>query len=275
MQRSLESAIWVAGAGLGLGMVLCIACATISFTTKEAGRFWAAFVAVPCLFLLAWAGVLFGENRIEAWKQERVVRERQALVRDLEADPQRGLRERWFASADPMKAQVFSSSLQDPGVHYNGAQLQQICDAVPTLRPQVLWQRTCTAEILTASLPAALAEATPYSFPMLQAILQHRNTPVSLLVAIIQDAKTPARALGSAMDELERRIPRKPLPTGPDGSPLLVLGPAQFSFDEDSTPSSIRFARFQRYESAAAGKYEPFKTTTNYDGTSHHPQWLG
>jgi hypothetical protein len=158
-----------------------------------------------------------------------------------------------------MKAQVFSSSLQDPGVRYDGAQLQQICDAVPTLRPQVLWQRTCTAEILTASLPAALAEATPYSFPMLQAILQHRNTPVSLLVAIIQDAKTPARALGSAMDELERRIPRKPLPTGPDGSPLLVLGPAQFSFDEDSTPSSIRFARFQRYESAAAGKYVGMK----------------
>jgi len=26
---------------------------------------------------------------------------------------------------------------------------------------------------------------------------------------------------------------------------------------------------------AAAGKYEPFKTTTNYDGTTHHPQWLG
>jgi aryl-alcohol dehydrogenase-like predicted oxidoreductase len=26
---------------------------------------------------------------------------------------------------------------------------------------------------------------------------------------------------------------------------------------------------------AAAGQYEPFKTTTNYDGTTHHPQWLG
>ena len=28
-------------------------------------------------------------------------------------------------------------------------------------------------------------------------------------------------------------------------------------------------------DAAAAGKYEPFKTTTNYDGTTHHPQWLG
>jgi len=26
---------------------------------------------------------------------------------------------------------------------------------------------------------------------------------------------------------------------------------------------------------AAAGQYEPFKTTTNYDGTAHNPQWLG
>jgi predicted aldo/keto reductase-like oxidoreductase len=25
----------------------------------------------------------------------------------------------------------------------------------------------------------------------------------------------------------------------------------------------------------AEGKFEPFKTTTNFDGTSHNPQWLG
>jgi predicted aldo/keto reductase-like oxidoreductase len=28
-------------------------------------------------------------------------------------------------------------------------------------------------------------------------------------------------------------------------------------------------------DAAAGGKFEPFKTTTNYDGTTHHPQWLG
>ena len=26
---------------------------------------------------------------------------------------------------------------------------------------------------------------------------------------------------------------------------------------------------------AAAGQYEPFKTTTGFDGTAHHPEWLG
>jgi aryl-alcohol dehydrogenase-like predicted oxidoreductase len=28
-------------------------------------------------------------------------------------------------------------------------------------------------------------------------------------------------------------------------------------------------------EAAAAGRYEPFKTTTSFDGTANHPQWLG
>lgn len=28
-------------------------------------------------------------------------------------------------------------------------------------------------------------------------------------------------------------------------------------------------------EAAASGKYEPFKTTAGYDGTAHHPQWMG
>jgi aryl-alcohol dehydrogenase-like predicted oxidoreductase len=28
-------------------------------------------------------------------------------------------------------------------------------------------------------------------------------------------------------------------------------------------------------EAAAGGHYEPFKTTTNFDGTAHNPQWLG
>jgi len=28
-------------------------------------------------------------------------------------------------------------------------------------------------------------------------------------------------------------------------------------------------------EAAGAGKYEPFKTTANFDGTAHNPQWLG
>ena len=26
---------------------------------------------------------------------------------------------------------------------------------------------------------------------------------------------------------------------------------------------------------AAEGKFEPFKTTTDFDGTGHNPQWLG
>jgi hypothetical protein len=25
---------------------------------------------------------------------------------------------------------------------------------------------------------------------------------------------------------------------------------------------------------AASGTFEPFKTTTNFDGTAHHPEWM-
>ena len=28
-------------------------------------------------------------------------------------------------------------------------------------------------------------------------------------------------------------------------------------------------------EAAQTGRFEPFKTTANFDGTAHHPQWLG
>jgi hypothetical protein len=28
-------------------------------------------------------------------------------------------------------------------------------------------------------------------------------------------------------------------------------------------------------DAAATGKYEAFKTSTRFDGTSHNPQWLG
>jgi hypothetical protein len=139
-------------------------------------------------------------------------------------------------------------------VHYNGAQLQQVCDAVPALRAQVLWNPACTAELLTACLPDALAEATKYSSPKLQAILRHPNATVPLLVAIIQNPKTPTYALEQAMDVLESRIPHKPQPWEADNS-LLVFRIAQYSFDDDSVPSSIRYARFQRYESAAKDKY--------------------
>jgi hypothetical protein len=28
-------------------------------------------------------------------------------------------------------------------------------------------------------------------------------------------------------------------------------------------------------EAAQNGEFEGYKTTTNFDGTTHHPQWLG
>ena len=40
-------------------------------------------------------------------------------------------------------------------------------------------------------------------------------------------------------------------------------------------PDAVAALLAKTAEPAAAGKFEPFKTTTQYDGTAHNPQWLG
>jgi hypothetical protein len=55
--------------------------------------------------------------------------------------------------------------------------------------------------------------------------------------------------------------------TGPGDPPAQTykkLGPVEVS----ALPSKTR-------EAAHTGKYEPFKTTSTFDGTAHNPQWLG
>ena len=41
------------------------------------------------------------------------------------------------------------------------------------------------------------------------------------------------------------------------------------------SPEAVSALLARTAEAAAAGQYEPFKTTTNFDGTAQHPQWLG
>ena len=41
------------------------------------------------------------------------------------------------------------------------------------------------------------------------------------------------------------------------------------------SPEAVSTLLARTAEAAAAGQYEPFKTTTNFDGTAQHPQWLG
>jgi hypothetical protein len=41
------------------------------------------------------------------------------------------------------------------------------------------------------------------------------------------------------------------------------------------TPEQISSLLARTADAAATGKYEAFKTSTRFDGTSHNPQWLG
>ena len=41
------------------------------------------------------------------------------------------------------------------------------------------------------------------------------------------------------------------------------------------SPAEISKLLAKTTEAAMTGKYEPFKTTSQFDGTAHHPEWLG
>jgi hypothetical protein len=40
-------------------------------------------------------------------------------------------------------------------------------------------------------------------------------------------------------------------------------------------PEQVAALLARTADAAAAGKFEAFKTTTDFDGTTQHPQWLG
>jgi hypothetical protein len=41
------------------------------------------------------------------------------------------------------------------------------------------------------------------------------------------------------------------------------------------TPEQVNALLGRTARAAAGGQYELFKTTANFDGTAHHPDWLG
>jgi hypothetical protein len=41
------------------------------------------------------------------------------------------------------------------------------------------------------------------------------------------------------------------------------------------SPAEISKLLAKTTEAAMTGQYEPFKTTSQFDGTAHNPQWLG
>jgi hypothetical protein len=81
---------------------------------------------------------------------------------------------------------------------------------------------------------------------------------------------TPVECLHDALN-----LPTSVVITGVDGMAILdqALGPAR-TF-RPLTDEQLRSLLAKTREAASRGADEPFKTTSVFDGTAQHPEWLG
>jgi aryl-alcohol dehydrogenase-like predicted oxidoreductase len=89
---------------------------------------------------------------------------------------------------------------------------------------------------------------------------------------IILQSKTarPVECLHYAMN-----LPTSTVITGVDRMELLDQALEAARAFKPMARDAVAALLARTAEAAATGRYEPFKTTAGFDGTAHHPQWLG
>ena len=70
-------------------------------------------------------------------------------------------------------------------------------------------------------------------------------------------------------------LPTSVVITGMDSLAILEQGLNAVRTFKPWSPEEVAALLAKTAAAAASGEYERFKTTTNFDGTSHNPQWLG
>lgn len=70
-------------------------------------------------------------------------------------------------------------------------------------------------------------------------------------------------------------LPTSVVITGIDGMEILDQALEAARTFKPMSKEAVAALLARTAEAAAAGQYEPFKTTTGFDGTSHNPQWRG
>jgi aryl-alcohol dehydrogenase-like predicted oxidoreductase len=70
-------------------------------------------------------------------------------------------------------------------------------------------------------------------------------------------------------------LPTSTVITGIDSLPLLEQALEAARSFKPMSREEVAALLSRTAQAAAAGQYEPFKTATGFDGTAHHPQWLG
>jgi aryl-alcohol dehydrogenase-like predicted oxidoreductase len=89
-------------------------------------------------------------------------------------------------------------------------------------------------------------------------------------VILESKAARPIECLHYAMN-----LPTSTVITGIDSMAILAQAIEAARTFKPMSQEAVSALLARTAEAAADGRYEPFKTTTNFDGTAHHPQWLG
>ncbi len=84
------------------------------------------------------------------------------------------------------------------------------------------------------------------------------------------NAVTPVECLHYAMN-----LPTSVVITGCDSLPILEQALDAARTFKPLTEEQLSALLAKTATLAARGEFEPFKTTLDFDGTAHHPQWLG
>jgi aryl-alcohol dehydrogenase-like predicted oxidoreductase len=70
-------------------------------------------------------------------------------------------------------------------------------------------------------------------------------------------------------------LPTSVVITGIDSMDILAQAIEAAKTYSDLKPADISALLKKTATAAAEGKFEPFKTTPQFDSTAHHPEWLG
>ena len=89
-------------------------------------------------------------------------------------------------------------------------------------------------------------------------------------VILESKAARPIECLHYAMN-----LPTSTVITGIDSMAILAQAIEAARTFKPMSQEAVSALLARTAAAAADGRYEPFKTTTNFDGTAHHPQWLG
>ena len=169
------------------GTVVSTALATISLFKSERGVGWAWLLATPPLLLFLALGAWY----VSAQQQEKLNRQAaaaaNAYLEQIVADPQIVLAQHWADTHDARLNVLLASLSSNNRVPYTEAQLRQLYDEAPVLRPYVFQHPAASAQFIREHFDEAFELARTTSSSMLDSMRANPNFPEDLRRRLPQD----------------------------------------------------------------------------------------